>query len=80
VKTFEKIWLILSFALLLITAFGIINTYVSVKYEIEVYNGSLVSEALKEKKQFFEETLVHLWAFFIYLLINLVFLLRRQMS
>ena len=79
-KTFEKIWLILSFALLLIVAFGIINTYVSVKYEIEVYNKSLASEALKEKKQFFDETLAHLWAFFTYLLINSVFLLRRQLS
>ena len=74
-RALVKTWIAVSFVLVLLVSLNILNTYVSIKYEIDVYKMSeQMTEAIQDKKNLLNQLLTILWCTGIYLLLNISFL------
>lgn len=69
------IWITISVLLLIFCVMALMNTYVSIKYEIEPFADKLDESGIDRAKHL-EGTVKLLWGSIIYLIINLFWLIR----
>jgi hypothetical protein len=63
--------------LLVIVAINLLDTYVSMKYEVDEFKAmNNVSEAILDKEKYLKKLIFLLWSIGIYLIGNLVMLVR----
>ncbi len=76
-KTIFKIWIAISIVFLVLLILGLIDSYVSLKYEIEPYEMSnKVTEAIADKRHLLKNLIFILRIAAIYLVINIIVLFR----
>lgn len=73
-KLLIKIWLITTSILLIIVAVNLLDTYISLKYEIDEPKAMIkISEIFIEKEKYIKNSIVWFWVFGAYLLLNILF-------
>ncbi|MES2458839.1 MAG: hypothetical protein V4594_25020 [Bacteroidota bacterium] len=76
-KLIYKFWLIISVLLLIAIALQLLDTYVSLKYEVEEPKAmGKLGQALNDKESYLKTTIFYLWVSVGYLSINLVLLAK----
>lgn len=72
-KIIKIVWMFISVLLIIFVVFALVNSYVSVKYEVEepVSTGK-ISEAIGERAKYLREMITWLWIFLSFLLGNMI--------
>lgn len=75
-KSFQKIWLFISFVIICVTAVKLLSAYVSFKYEVQEVVSVAPSELIDYKKESISYLIFILWASLLYLSINMFILFK----
>jgi hypothetical protein len=76
-KTLLKVWLILTLVIILGASIKLLDTYVSLKYEVYEPNAmNLMNAALLDKEKYLKSTIFWLWTLIAYGTTNLLIVVR----
>lgn len=76
-RIIQIVWIVISVTFLIMVILGLLDTYVSLKYEVEPFEMSgKVSEAVADKRHLLHNLIFTLRCIIVYLIISIVIMFR----